>query len=541
MKGGLVCLLVLLAVLGGLELCAQEWSWAATAGGVNSDRGSRIARDSAGNLYVTGYFNGGATFGASTIYGAGQDTFVAKLDPSGYWLWAVPCGGINSDDKGTDIAVDAQGNCYISGYYRGIGTFGPYTLTPVGATDVFVAKLDSGGNWLWAASGGGTDWDYGNGIAVDNLGNCYVTGSFGDTASFGQYSVTLNPADWVCDIFIAKLDPAGNWLWARRAGGSDPDYGMDVAVDGAGNCYVTGSFYDDVADFGPDEFTQNECDCAFISKLDIAGNWLWTERAGGSWPCAAGGNGIALDEDGNCFVTGSFFETIGFGATPLTSNGEEYSDIFIAKLDPAGNWQWAKRAGSTNYDEGKGICADSAGNCYATGYFNDTADFGPTNLSSAGFGDVFACGLDGLGNWLWAERAGGSSYDNGYGITTDNSGNLFLTGNYNATAGFGDYSLISAGLSDLFAAKLSFQSSPIPRAPENLQIYRNNLNMDLSWDPVTEDTGGQPLTPDGYNIYISGNNADWAWLDFTPGTAYVHINTALVNVRVFYKVTAVKN
>ncbi len=143
-----------------------------------------------------------------------------------FWSWAERAGG-SSNDYGYGIAVDSSGNAFVTGYFRGSSAdFGSTTLNSSGASDVFVAKLDSSGNWLWAERAGGSSADYGSGIAVDSSGNAYVTGFFrSPSADFG--STTLNSSG-AYDVFVAKLDSSGNWLWAERAGGSsNEDYGRD--------------------------------------------------------------------------------------------------------------------------------------------------------------------------------------------------------------------------------------------------------------------------------------------------------------------------
>ncbi|MCB5246664.1 MAG: SBBP repeat-containing protein [Candidatus Cloacimonetes bacterium] len=455
-------------LLGAAILNAQtpQWQWTRSAGGSASDHAYSIARDNAGNIYVTGDYSGQASFGSHGLSSGHETVFVAKLDSQGNWLWAVSATGSGAC-YANSIATDNAGHIYVVGNFNTQASFGTHSLSSEGQQDVFVAKLDAAGNWLWAVRGGGTDADYGVGIAVDNSGNAFVTGSFGDTADFGQTSLTINPADWICDIFIAKLDSDGNWLWANRAGGSDPDSGNGIALDSYGNCYVTGVFYDDVADFGPDNFTANECDCLFVSKLSSAGAWLWTRRAGGTWPCYAYGREIDVDAAGNCYVAGMFSHTILFGATALTCLDEQ--DICISKLDPDGNWLWSKRAGGTGFNEGRGIGCDPAGNCCVTGYFSGTGDFGPTNLVSAGLTDVFIAALDTAGNWLWSVRAGGQLQDSGQSVKPESDGQLNLCGYFRASADFGPTQVPSSGEADIFVTGLTVQGTGVADAAQTQQ------------------------------------------------------------------------
>jgi len=329
---------------------------------------------------------------------------IALFAQNGDWLWAKQAGG-TSEEAGYSIAVDVNGNSYVTGYFEESATFGTTTLTSSGEWDIFIAKLDSNGNWLWAKQAGGADWDEGFGIAVDANGNCYVTGYFGSSATFG--TITLTSSGY-SDIFISKLDSNGNWLWAKQAGGTSEDFGYSIAVDTNGNSYVTG-YFEYSANFGTTTLTTSEYADIFVAKLGSNGNWLWAKKAGGTnydW-C----NSIAVDTNGNSYVTGDFRGSATFGTTTLTSSGDY--DIFVAQLDSFGNWLWANQAGGTEGNGGNSIAVDVNGNSYVTGNFSGSATFGNTTLTSSGNDDIFVAKLDSNGNWLWAKQAGGTSYDKG--------------------------------------------------------------------------------------------------------------------------------
>ena len=425
---------------------APEWLWAESAGGNNYDGGSGISTDGDGNVYVTGNFSGTASFGSFNLTSSGSsDIFVAKMDANGNWLWVENAGG-SSDDCGFGISTDVDGNVYITGYFDYSANFGSFNLTSNGAYDIFVAKMDPNGNWLWAESAGGSDLEYGIAICTDSNGNVYVTGIFEGTASFGSFDLPSNGDD---DIFVAKMDPNGNWLWAKNAGGSEYDGGSGISTDADGNLYVTGSFRG-TGSFGSFNLTSSGDHDIFVAKMDPNGNWLWVESAGGSYGDI--GKAINTDADGNVYVTGYFDYLANFGSYNLTSNG--VSDIFVAKMDPNGNWIWAKNAGGSEYDGGSGISTDIDENVYVSGYFHGTASFGSFNLTSSGERDIFVTKMDSNGNWIWAESAGGSTYDNGFAISTDAEGNVYVTGYYRGIASFGSFNLTSSGNSDIFVAKI---------------------------------------------------------------------------------------
>jgi len=447
MKKRIFSLLVLLLISVCVFAQAPEWQWATQAGGIHYDEGIAITIDDTGNSYVTGNFSDTASFGSYSLTSSGDhDIFLSKMDDNGNWLWATQAGGTYGD-SGIGFTIDDVGNSYVTGCFKDIASFGSYTLYSSGDYDIFAAKIDDCGNWLWATQAGGSGWDRGNGITIDDAGNSYVTGWFEGTASFGSYFLN-NSGFW--DIFVAKIDESGNWLWATQAGGSDSDLGIGITIDNTGCSYVTGNFVG-TSSFGPYSLTSSGDADIFVAKMDANGNWQWVTRAGGN--DLDGGLGITIDNTGYSYVTGNFVGTSYFGPYSLTSSGG--ADIFVAKMDANGNWQWVSRAGGTENDYGYGITIDDAGNSYVAGDFKETATFGSYSLTSSGDADIFAAKMDAVGNWLWAKRAGGTDRDDGFGITIDDEGNSYITGEFRSTATFGPYSFTSSGYSDIFVAKLN--------------------------------------------------------------------------------------
>ncbi len=463
---------------------SQDWS--RSAGGPEGDIGRCISIDANGNCYITGYFSGTTTFGTIQLTSAGSaDIFIAKYDVNGNCIWAKSAGGIYVD-VGFGISTDANGNCYITGKFRGTATFGTIQLTSTGSTDyedIFIAKYDVNGNCLWAKSAGGAVSDIASGISTDANGNSYVTGSFKGTATFGTTQLTSAGSD---DIFIAKYDVYGNCLWANKAGGTEYDGGAAISSDENGNCYVTGIFYG-TATFGTTQLTSSgspNFSDIFIAKYDFNGNCLWATSAGGT--DYDFGFGISIDANGNCYVTGSFIGTATFGTTQLTSVGAD--DIFIAKYDVNGNCLWAKSVGGTEYDYGYSTSLDANGNCYVTGIFQGAATFGTKQLTSAGIIDIFITKYDVNGNCLWAKSAGGTDNDFGYYISADANGNCYVIGAFKETAIFGTTNLTSAGDYDIFVAKYGASEINDVERNENKQIPETVLLFQNYPNPFNPNT-----------------------------------------------------
>ena len=477
--------LYLVLICGAVVLGAQapQWQWAVRAGGTEWDIGQTLAIDSQGNQYVIGRFDGTATFGSQTLTSNGyDDIFIAKLDPSGNWLWAVQAGGIG-DEWSRCIALDGENNVYVGGSFEGTAAFGSQTLTAGGGEfdeDIFVAKLDASGNWIWVVQAGGTDYNAANGIALDGAGNAYVNGYFHGTATFGNHTLTAIGEEDQGDLFVAKLDASGNWLWAVQAGGPDHAAGTGIAVDSVGNIWITGIFAG-TATFGSHTLTASGVWDTFVAKLDSSGNWLQVTKVEGTYMNIA--YSIALDGVGNAWVIGCFNSTATFGSHTLTASGG--LDIFIAKLDPSGNWLWAVQAGGTDNDYAFSITLDGSGNAYMGGVFQGIATIGSHTLTSVGGEDIFVAKLDPSGNWHWVVQAGGTENDEGGGIALDGSDNACVTGYFRGTAFFGSHFLTSHGTWDVFVAKLvnvtPVEDELAPQALARLHnAYPNPLNRDGS-------------------------------------------------------------
>jgi len=438
-----------LATLGSTGAVSSAVAYPGNASSM--DYGWALARDAAGNTYVAGTVTGGLTLGGSTLgtQDSGLEVFIGKLDPGGKWLWVSLAGGKGSD-YGQGIGVDGAGNVYVTGYFstaaNAYATFGSTKLQSKGKSDLFVAKLDKSGKWLWAKRAGGTNSEYAGGLAVDSAGNATVTGNFYSTsASFGTHSLKSKGSR---DIFVAMIDKSGTWKWASRAGSTSTDLAEGVALDSSGNAYVTGAAASS-ADFGKDTLTTKGSQDLFVAKLDKTGKWLWVAAGGGTY--SDYGNGVAVDGAGNAHVAGYLNSSTGtFGAASVTSAGG--SDVVVAKVDKTGKWLWARTAGGTDYDYAQGIDVDSSGGVFITGYFYEKGAFGATNLTALnGDESVFVAKLDKAGKWLWARGAKDLlGYSYGYDVKAGPAGSAYITGDFYSTVTFHKTTLVSEGKGDLF-------------------------------------------------------------------------------------------
>ena len=459
-------LFFLLSCVSSQMLCAQivNLKWAKQMGGTSNETGNGVTADAFGNVYRIGNFTGTVDFDSGPVVfnltATTEDVFLSKLDPDGNFIWAKQLV-VNGYASGMSISLDINSNIYITGKFAGQVDFDPgpgsTNLTAIGRQDVFIAKFGTDGNFLWAKQIG-TDLTYasGNSITVDVFGGVLVTG------------MILNGS-----IFILKLDAAGNIKWQKQIGQpSSISTGTSVITDPSGNVYTTGYFstnsITNPVDFDPGpgiyNLSPNGNADAFVSKLNEDGDFVWARQIGGVNLEEA--HAITLDATANILITG-YFNGIcdfnpGLAVFNLAAYGDE--DIFITKLDIAGNFVWAKQMGGALSEFGNSIATDANGNIYLAGYFYGTVDFdpGPTvyNVSTWGLSDIFVTKLDGDGNLRWAKSMGGNLFDWCTSFFLDGSGNIYTTGYFNQIVDFdigpGVYNLNAVGGKDIFVHKMMY-------------------------------------------------------------------------------------
>lgn len=482
---------------------AQNFAWAKQMGGSGSDESRSVVADRFGNVYTVGTFSGTADFdpgiGIFNLTSAGSlDIFVSKLDASGNFVWAKQVGDAYGD-RAYDVAVDDSGNVYTTGFFTGtvdfdpgVGTFNMSTPSTVHG-DAYILKLDNAGNFVWAVEFGDIQSDRGISLCIDTAGYICSTGIYSGTVDFdpgiGVYNLlTITGVD---HIYISKLSASGNFIWAKSFGAGWNQGGASISVDNFGNVYTAGVFWG-IGDFDPGAatyyFTSFGYSDIFISKLNPSGDFVWAKQFGDTLYDSA--QSIAIDSLGNVLTTGTFYGTVDFDPGTITYNlnsiGE--TDVFVSKLDSSGNFIWAKQFGDTISEGGFAIALDDTGNVFTTGFFRGTVDFDPgvgINYLTADSLDVFISKLDSSGNFMWVKQIGGNNIDVAFTIDVDGAGNIYTAGYFSGTADFdtelGIFNLTSFGQSDIFVHKLGQSINAISENSftDSFTIYPNPVSSTL--------------------------------------------------------------
>lgn len=383
--------------------------------------------------------------------------------------WARSIGSSNLETV-QDIIVDTDGNSYITGTYSYTIDFNPggesYELTPIGATDFYITKLNNLGQFVWGISIGNTSSDISRSIYFDNSGFIYVTGYYIGTVDFdpgiGIFELSSSGSG---DCYILKLDTDGNFIWVKSIGDGLADIGFSIATDVSGNVYTTGT-YQGTVDFDPGigifDITSVGEEDVFIQKLDADGNFIWAKSIGGANEEKV--SSIKVDSDENIYIAGTFEGTCDFNPEVPTflQTSLGFFDNYILKLNSSGLFDWAITFGGTLGDAINDLELDNEGNLYSTGHYSSTVDFNPgvgvNSYTSMGILDVFIQKIDSEGGFIWAKSFGGSDQDRGYGINLDASNNVYTTGLFLESVDFnpnaGVFNINSAGESDIFLQKL---------------------------------------------------------------------------------------
>ena len=339
--------------------------WVYAAGGTGRDRGRKIALDSSGNIYVTGYYWSTVDFGGGNVTSNGNwDAFLLKLNSSGTFQW-VKSYGSNYNDLGRDVAIDSNDNIYMLGNYRGTVDFGGGDENGAVNGDIFLVKFNSSGVFQWVYTAGASSADDSRALALDSSDNPYITGSFQSTVNFGGGNITAANID---DLFILKLNSSGAYQNIYTSNIFTTQKGKGLAVDSSGNIYATGTFSGTV-DFGGGNITTSGNDI-YLLKLNSSLAFQWVKRfaVDNGEASLALGLAVTVDEDGNVYSVGQIGSTIDLGGGSQIFGGQ--NDAYIVKHDSSGSFQWSKTFGSgsqNNIDKAQDIVIDSNGFVIAVG------------------------------------------------------------------------------------------------------------------------------------------------------------------------------
>ncbi len=419
----------------GLNLFSQG-NWLRSEGAIANEEILDATYDSNGDLVMTGFFSGSFSTGVGSLTSNGNtDIFIIKTDDAGDAIWSVNAGGTGVD-RANGIASDHLGNTFITGFFQGSATFGSINVTGSGY-EAFAAKIDVNGNFVWVTTFGGSFGDIGHGIDVDDNGNVVCVGEYKGTANFGATVLNsqLNASGQSSyDIFVTKLDPSGNFLWTEDGNAKYDDRATGVTIDDNGSIYVIGEFSDTLT--FQNTHTTSLLNAGFMVSFDQNGNELWFDKMWGTQvlltDCEWQNDKVFLTGDfrGNIIV-----EDINNLQNFLAQ--DEYN-IFAARFSDNGDLDWLESNYSNTEVHANQLTVDSNNDIYLTGNFKCTFTemntiYGPSTFLSLGFEDIHYLKYNYSGSFVWARQVASNQGDYCSAIVVKTVDKPVIAGSHEAT------------------------------------------------------------------------------------------------------------
>ena len=407
-----------------------ECGWIVGFGGESDDSGTDIALDAAGNVYVTGIVMETVDFGGGPVAASGSEVFVASYSSDGAYRWHALLGASQYIvGEKLHVAVDEEGSSYVVGTFTGTADLPDGPQTSAGQGDVFLVSLDSHGGVRWSETIGGADDDRAGTVVVDSSG-VHVVCSFRDSLTVAGETFTSVGRD---DLVIVRYSTDGAPERAASYGGEYEDSASAAAIAGDGDLIITGM--GSGIDFGAGNIG-GEFGSSYIARFASDGSHEWSSLL--TTGSVAEPMGIAVNADGDVFVVGEFRGGITIGdETHLSTDAY---DVFMVSLTVAGEVLWSESFGGEGsfslgaMDSGQGVIADADGNMVVVGYYGGALDLGGGQLLTTNFIEVFMGAFTPTGEHLWSERLGSQFEDDRcLDIALGADGSIVLTGDFGGT------------------------------------------------------------------------------------------------------------
>ena len=446
-------LIILIFIFINGFLCAQNsmFEWVLQIGGDSNERGTAIELDSQGNFYCSGEVSDTTYFADTTFVTNFGDIFIAKFSTEGELLWVKTCGGTGLD-RGLDLKIDSDDNAVITGFFSGSATFGDITLVSADHHDLFIAKYNSSGNLLWVVQGAGLGIDEGLCLSTSSTNDIYVGGFFESTLNIGSFNLSTGFTE---ALFLAKIDHVGNVIWAKQTVMGESGHAAinDIIIDSSGDIVFTGYFFMEITFQNTTLLSYDESDDIFIAKYNNNGDEIWVKQAGGD--SNDNGNGIDVDESGNIYLAGEFRLTATFDSFILTST-DNNSDLFFGKLDPSGNFIWIEQGSGAQRDAPYSVSYNQINGVAICGTYTSDFTIGDSTFNSGATDDIFVANFSPSGNFNTAISIGDNGDDRCWDIFLNDNNYAYLIGTFSDTIWFGNNSSVSHHLTDVFITKINF-------------------------------------------------------------------------------------
>lgn len=491
--------------------------WSTHAGDASAQQTLAVAVDDlTGRVAITGNAQGTINFGAGNLTSAGlNDAFLALFEADGTLVAAKIFGDAGGNQYGYGVGFDPFGNVFMTGYFSSAINLGGSNLTGAGGADIFLAKFDPFLNHLVSKRFGDASSQYPLDLVVDGAGNVLITGYFAGGVDFGGGLLTSAGGN---DIHVAKFNNFLTHQWSARFGDAATQNGQGIAVDGAGNVYLTG-YFSGTVNFGAGNLTSAGGNDIFVVRLSAGGTHQWSAKFGDASNHI--GQKIAVTTAGDVYVLGHFTGTVNFGGSLLTSAGAE--DICIVKFNASGVHQWSKRFGDVSSQFGYGIDVDATG-VYFAGAALGAVNFGGNSFTSAGGRDAYMVKFDHDGDHVFSKLFGDATDQYGFAVDAG-AGHVGLGGYFNGDINLSSGKATSGGGLDAFLEVLASHAlEPIINSLTDVgndqgrrmrvRFQRSGHDDALAPDPVIH-----------YDAFVCGESIPTGALSTTGGCEYVYVGS----------------
>lgn len=443
-------LFLLSIMLFTLSLNAQEYKWATGYYGYQDEQGRGITNSQNGDIYSCGYFTSDVfTAGNQSLNRNSEirDIYIAKCDANGETLWLDNPGGTEAQEAHF-IITDTEDNVYVTGVFQSDFTFGQMQFDAMANTDAFLIKYSNTGAKIWAKRLGSDGNMFARDLAIDADGNIYASGWFQWGDLYIEDTVLINNGG--SDFYLAKFSPDGELIWAKSYGGFDNDYVLDVSIDHSGFIYLCGGFESNELVFGDDTLRNHGSTkkATFIVKLDADGTAYWADSHDQGFDQQF--DEVRFDQNDNIYLAGHFKNIFAFAGDTVYTDGSQY-DLILLKYNSLNQEQWMRHFSSSGGDRPSGMELDEYGNIYYGATFEGGLSIGDTIIPCAGYLDFMISKLDSVGELVWIRSSGGEGADDCRNMALIGPDKIGLTGFFTSPSiSLGEFTLNNNGMSDAF-------------------------------------------------------------------------------------------